>query len=118
MPSNMKVEQKITITASASTKFKREIGRLMGDFIRQYKLESKISGGLNAFKEIFKSNLYITIDNFYDPKEHTEMALIDFDPVRIKALNEGESKIIRDKEGRRYAFCMSGGRIKIFPEKC
>lgn len=65
----IEIGYKILITPNAPVKFKREVGLLLNDCMKNYKIKGKDKDFEKAFKDIFKSNLYFIIDNFFDVKK-------------------------------------------------
>ena len=64
----IQAETKIIIKADSPLKFKKEVGRLLNELMRDYKVKGKDDDWEKAFKKIFKSNLYYIIDNYFDVK--------------------------------------------------
>ena len=59
---------KTFIKANAPKRFKYDVTKLLNELMRDYQIKGKDDDFEKAFKEIFKSNLYYLIDNYYEVK--------------------------------------------------
>lgn len=57
---------KIIIKADAPKRFKYEVTQLLNQLMKDYQIKGKDKDFENAFKSIFKSNLYYIIDNYFN----------------------------------------------------
>jgi len=66
----IEISTKMVIKANAPTKFKREVGRLLNELMKDHYIMSTNSDEFtDNFKSTFKSNLYYIIDNYFEVKE-------------------------------------------------
>ena len=61
---------KIILKNEVPVILKKRIGNLLTQLLKDYDISSSHNGGLLCFKEIFKSNLYVLLDNQY--YQHTK----------------------------------------------
>ena len=59
---------KTFIKADAPKQFKYEVTKLLNELMRDYQIKGKDEHFEKAFKDIFKSNLYYIVDNYYNVK--------------------------------------------------
>jgi len=60
------IKIKTIVKANATKKFKTEVAKLLNECMKSYNIKGKNKNSENAFKYIFKSNLYYIIDNHYN----------------------------------------------------
>lgn len=60
---------KIIVKLEVSTELKRKIGLLLNQLMKDYKIKGKDKSFEDGFKHIFKSNLYVLLDNEYHNKD-------------------------------------------------
>lgn len=63
------IKIKTTILPNAPTEFRKKVGRLLNQLMKEYKIKGKDKGWEKAFKDTFKSNLYYIIDNYFNVKK-------------------------------------------------
>ena len=63
------ITSKTIIKPDAPPRFKCQVSKLLNDLMNEYKIKGKDKDFEDAFKKIFKSNLYYIIDNYFDVKK-------------------------------------------------
>ena len=61
----------LLLEVEVSLEFKKKVGKLLNQLMKDYGIKGDDKSSTNAFKDILKSNLYIEIDNEYHKQNGT-----------------------------------------------